>query len=84
MSEVISSLKSLRAGSQLFALLMLFLVVTLHTMWLGKSLQSLCILPFGMLCLSAITIFEKKVLAVCMLMILTIFSTTIFRRLSQP
>ena len=53
MSEVISSFKSLRAGSQVFALLMLFLCVILHTMWSGKSLQLLCILPFGMLCLSA-------------------------------
>ena len=36
MSEVISSFKSLRAGSQVFALLMLFLCVILHTMWSGK------------------------------------------------
>ena len=47
MSEVISSFKSLRAGSQVFALHMLFLCVILHTMWSGKSLQLLCILPFG-------------------------------------
>ena len=53
--EVISSFKSLRAGSQVFALLMLFLYVILHTMWLGKSLQLLCIFPFGMLCLPAIS-----------------------------
>ena len=33
MSEVISSFKSLRAGSQVFALLMLSLCVILHTMW---------------------------------------------------
>ena len=52
MSEVISSFKSLRAGSQVFALLMLFLCVILHTMWTARSLQLLCILPFGMLCLS--------------------------------
>ena len=38
MSEVISSFRSLRAGSQVFALLMLFLCVILHTMWSGKSL----------------------------------------------
>ena len=31
MSEVISSFRSLRAGSQVFALLMLFLCVILHT-----------------------------------------------------
>ena len=36
--------------------------VILHTMSSGMSLQSLCILPFGMLCLSAISM-----LAVCML-----------------
>ena len=54
MSEVIPPLKSLRAGSQVFALLMLFLCVILHTMWSDKSLQLLCILPFDMLCLSAI------------------------------
>ena len=38
MSEVISSFRSLRAGSQVFALLMLFLLVILHTMSSGKSL----------------------------------------------
>ena len=68
MSEVISSFKSLRAGSQLFTLLMLFLWVILHTMWSGKSLQLLCIFPFGILCLSAISMmFVKIMLAVCML-----------------
>ena len=62
MSEVISSFRSLRAGSQVFALLMLFLCVVLHTM------QLLCILPFGMLFLSAISMmFVKIMLAVCML-----------------
>ena len=39
----------------MFALLVLFLCVILHTMSSGKSLQLLCILPFGMLCLSAIS-----------------------------
>ena len=34
MPEGISSFRSLRAGSQVFALLMLFLYVILHTMWL--------------------------------------------------
>ena len=43
MSEVISSFKSLRAGSQVFALRMLFICVILHTMSPGKSLQLLCI-----------------------------------------
>ena len=56
------------AGSHVFALLMLSLCVILHTMWSGKSLQLLCILPFGMLYLSAISmIFVKILLAVCML-----------------
>ena len=68
MSEVISSFKRLRAGLQVFALLMLFLCVLLHTMWSSKSLQLLCILLFGMLCLSAISMmFVKFMLAVCML-----------------
>ena len=49
-SKFISSFKTLRAGSQVFALLMLFLCVILHTMWSGKSLLLLCILPFGILC----------------------------------
>ena len=66
LSEVISSFR--RAGSQVFALLMLFLCVILHTMTSGKSLQLLCILPFGMVCLSAISMmFVKILLAVCML-----------------
>ena len=65
MSEVISSFRSLRAGSQVFALLVLFLRVILHTMSSGKSLQLLCILPFGMFCLSAISMmFVKIMLAV--------------------
>ena len=52
----------------MFALLMLFLCMILHTMSLGKSLQLLCILSFGMLCLSAISMmFVKIMLAVCML-----------------
>ena len=41
---------SLRAGSQVLALLMLFLYVILYTMPSGKSLQLICIVPFGMLC----------------------------------
>ena len=67
MSEVISSFKCLRAGSLVFSLLKLFLRVILHTMWSGKSLQLLCILHFGMLCLSAISMmFVKNMLAGCM------------------
>ena len=69
MSEVISSLRKMRAGSQVFALLMLFLGVILHTMSSGKSLQLLCIFPFGMVCLSDISMmFVKIMLAVCILM----------------
>ena len=45
-------------------LLMLFLCVILHTMWSGKSLQLLCILPFGMLCLSAIIMMFVKIMLV--------------------
>ena len=67
MSEVISSFKSLITGSQVCAL-MLFLCVILLTMSSGKSLHMLCILPFGMLCLSAISMmFVKIMLAVFML-----------------
>ena len=68
MLEVILSFKSLRAGSQVLALLRLFLCVILHTMWSGKSLHLLCIFSFRMLCLSAISMmFVKIMLAVCML-----------------
>ena len=68
MSEVISSFKSLRAGSQVYSLSMLFLLVILHTIWAGKSLQLLCIFPFGILCLSAISmVIGKILLAVCIL-----------------
>ena len=35
-----------KAGSQVFALLMLFLCVIWHTMWSVKSVKLLCILPF--------------------------------------
>ena len=64
MSEVISSFRSLRTGSQVFALPMLFLCVILHTMWSGKSLQLLCISPFGILCLSAVQMMFVKILLV--------------------
>ena len=68
MSEVISSFRSLRTGSQVLALLMLFLCVILHTMSSGKSLQLLCILLIGILCLSSFSMmFVKIMLAVCML-----------------
>ena len=52
----------------MFALRMLFLWVILHTMWSAKRLQLLCILPFGMLCLCAISMmFVKNMLTMCML-----------------
>ena len=65
MSEVISSFKSLRAESHVFALLMLFHCVIFHTMLSGMSLQMICILPFGMLCLSAISMMVVNVMYVC-------------------
>ena len=68
MSEVTPSCKSWSPGSHVFALLMLFLLVILHTMWSDKSLQLLCILPTGMLCMSAISVLFVKIMsAVCML-----------------
>ena len=52
----------------MFAFLILFLCVILHTMSSGKSLQLLCILPFDMLCVSAISMMLVKImLAVCKL-----------------
>ena len=52
---------SLRTGSQVFPLLMLFICVILNTMSSGKSLQLLCIFPFDMLCLSAISMMFVKI-----------------------
>ena len=73
MSEVIFSFRILRTGSQVFPLLMLFHCVILHTMSSGKSLQLLCILPFGMLCLSTIRLmFVKIMLAVCKLVCMVV------------
>ena len=51
----------------MFALLVFFLWVILHNIWSGKSLQLLSILPFGILCLSAIRMHMKIIFAVCML-----------------
>ena len=63
-------------------LLMLLLCVILHTMSLGKSLQLLCILPFGVLCLSAISMmFVKIMLAVCILLGLSESGLCVFREL---
>ena len=62
LSEVISSFKGLRTGSQVFALLM-FLCVILHTMSSGKSLQFLCISPFFAISM----MFVKILFSACML-----------------
>ena len=68
MSEVISLFKSLRAGSQVFSLLILFLCVVLHIMWSDKSLQLICIFPFRMLCFYAISMmFVNKLIGSVML-----------------
>ena len=64
MSEVISSFRSFIAVSQVFALLMLFLCVILHTMYSGQSLQLLCIFTIGMLCLSVISMMFVKIMCV--------------------
>ena len=62
MSEVISSFRSLRDGSSYVVSLCDFAYYVF-----GKSLQLLCIFPFGMLCLSAISMMFVKILfAVCM------------------
>ena len=67
MSEVISSFRSLRAGSQVFALLMLFLCVILHTISSGKSLQLICILPPWCVVLVCHQYVCENLLAVCIL-----------------
>ena len=55
-------MKSLIAGSQVFALLMVFVCVILYTMWSGKILEFL-----ELLCLSSIRMICVKILlAVCM------------------
>lgn len=67
MSLVISLFSAVRAGSQVFALLMLFLCVILHTMSSGKRRQLSRIFPLGMLCLSADNrMLINILLAVCM------------------
>ena len=67
MSEVISSFRSLRAGSQVFALLMLFLCVFAYYVF-GQEPAVAMYLAIGMVCLSAINMmFVKFMLAVCML-----------------
>ena len=57
--QVCMSFRSLRAGSQVFALLMLFPCVIVHTMSSGKSLQLLCIFPFG-ICTTVLVDFRQE------------------------
>ena len=66
MRDVISEFNSEIEGSLAFCALMLFLCSSVCLMCSGSSLHVVCILPFGMLCLSAwIMMFVKMVFAVC-------------------
>ena len=57
----------------MFSLIVLFLYEILHIMLSVQSLQLMCILPFGILCLSVIWImFVKSILAVCMLVAIVV------------
>ena len=51
-----------RKLSPQFVLALLFICVILHNMWSGKSPQFLCILPFGVLGLSAISRMFVKII----------------------
>ena len=67
MRDVISEFNSGIEGSLAFCAVMLFLCSILCLMCSGSSLHVECILPFGMLCLSAWRMmFVKMVFAVCM------------------
>ena len=66
MRDVISEFNSEIDGSLAVCALMLFLCSILCLMCSGSSLHVECILPFGMLCLSAWRMFVKMVFAVCM------------------
>ena len=67
MRDVISEFNSEIEGSLAFCALMLFLCSILCLMCSGSSLHVGCILPFGMLCLSAWRMmFVKMVVVVCM------------------
>ena len=67
MRDVISEFISEIEGSLACCALMLFLCSILCLMCSGSSLHVECILPFGMLCLSAWRMmFVKMVFAVCM------------------
>ena len=63
MSEVISSFKSLRAGSHVFALLMLSLCVILHNLCSGKSLHCYARWYVVLVCYQ----YDVCLLVVCML-----------------
>ena len=65
--DVISQFNSEIEGSLAFCALMLFLCSILCLMCSGSSLHVECILPFGIMCLSAWRMmFVKIVFAVCM------------------
>ena len=67
MRNVISEFNSEIEGSLAFCALILFLCSILCFMCSGSSLHVECILPFGILCLSAWRMmFVKMVFAVCM------------------
>ena len=67
MRDVISEFNSEIEGSLAFCALMLFLCSILCLMCSGSSLHVECILPFGMLGLSALRMmFVKMVFKVCM------------------
>ena len=67
MRDVISEFNSEIEGSLAFCALMLFLLSILCLMCSGSSLHVECILPFGMLCVSAWRMmFVKMVFALCM------------------
>ena len=67
MRDVISEFNSEIDGSLAFCALMLFLCSIWCLMCSGSSLHVECVLPFGMLCLSAWRMmFVKMVFAVCM------------------
>ena len=65
MRDVISKFNSEIEGSLACCALMFFLCSILCLMCSGSSLHVECILPFGMLYLSAWTMFVKMVFAVC-------------------
>ena len=68
MSDIISSFRSFRAGSHVFALLMLFLCVILHTMSSGKNATAMQLaLWYGLLVCHQYDVCENYVGSVCIL-----------------